>query len=89
MTVRRNEAGVPVPVGFSEPATKWVKVTKADADLPDGVCRSLWVGTAGTANLRTAEGDDAADFPLLQGPNPFSCKQVQTGGDADDIWAVY
>ncbi len=32
-------------------ATKWVEVTKADADLPGGVARGLLVGTAGTALL--------------------------------------
>lgn len=67
----------------------FVPVTKADADLTDGICRALHVGTAGTANLMDAEGNVRANFPLVAGQNNVSCKQVRTGGTASDIWALY
>ncbi len=70
-------------------ATKWVEVTKADADLPSGVARGLLVGTAGTANLMDEFGTVTADVPLQVGYNPLNVKQVRTGGTADDIWALY
>ena len=67
----------------------FVPVTKADADLADGVCRALWVGTAGTANLMDVEGNTRANFPLQAGFNPVSVLQVRTGGTSGDIWALY
>lgn len=71
------------------PADAYPPVTKADADLPNGICRSLWVGTAGTANLMEPDGTIRTNVPLVQGPNPFVVKQVRTGGTAADIWAIY
>lgn len=71
------------------PADAFVPVSKADADLPEGVCRSLWVATAGTANLMQEDGTVRTNVPLLQGPNPFIVKQVRTGGTAENIWAIY
>lgn len=67
----------------------FVPVTKADAALADGICRALWVGTAGTANLMDTEGNTRANFPLQAGFNPVSVLQVRTGGTASDIWALY
>ncbi len=67
-----------------------VKLTKTDdTDLTNGVCRSLWVGTAGTANLVDEQGNTLTNFPLLAGLNPIRVTQVETGGTADDIWAMY
>lgn len=74
---------------FSAPSPKWVPVTKANADLPDGVCRALRVGTAGTANLMQPDGTIRENVPLFADDNPFMCLQVRTGGTADDIWALY
>jgi hypothetical protein len=71
------------------PASKFPPVTKADADLPDGVCRALLVGIPGTANLMDAEGNIRADVPLQLGYNPLAVKQVRTGGSASNIWALY
>lgn len=51
--------------------------------------RALWVGTAGTANLRDEHGNIRMDFPLLQGLNPIRISQLRSGGDADDIWGLY
>jgi hypothetical protein len=73
----------------ADPAGAIVAVTKADSDLPDGICRALLVGTAGTANLMDATGATLADVPLQQGYNPIAVQQVRTGGTADDIWALY
>lgn len=72
------------------PSGRLVKITKTDdTDLTNGVARSLWVGTAGTANLVDEQGNTLADFPLLQGLNPIRVLQVETGGTADDIWGMY
>jgi hypothetical protein len=67
----------------------FVPVTKADANLTDGVCRGLLVGTAGTANLMDAKGNTRANVPLQAGYNPLSVLQVRTGGTADAIFALY
>lgn len=65
-----------------------VKLTKAD-DTNITVPRGLWVGTSGTANLVDERGNECANFPLLQGYNPIRISQLETGGTADDIWAMY
>lgn len=64
-------------------------VVKADADLPDGVCRALWLSAAGNLNLMDAEGNVRTSVACQAGFNPFSCKQVRSGGDAVTIWALY
>lgn len=73
----------------SAPADDYVPVTKADSDLPDGVCRGLLVGVAGTLNLQTFEGTVRANVPVVAGYNPLICKQVRSGGTATDVWALY
>lgn len=73
----------------TRPSGKIRAVTKANEDLPDGECRALLVGTAGTANLMDATGEILADVPLQQGYNPLKVLQVRTSGTADDIWALY
>ena len=35
------------------------------------------------------DGTIRANVPLQQGYNPLWVKQVRTGGDADNIWALY
>lgn len=71
------------------PATAFAPVTKADAALPDGECRGLLVGTAGTANLKEPGGTVRSNVPLQQGYNPIAVLEVRTGGTATDIWALY
>ncbi len=88
-TRRAIEVSAGVYADAEAPVMKWAPVTKADADLPDGVCRALWVGTAGTANLQQMDGTIRTSVPLLAGLNPFGAKQVRTGGTAVDIWALY
>jgi hypothetical protein len=70
-------------------AERWVKVTKADVNLAGGVCRALLCGTPGTVNLTDQFGTATTDVPLQQGYNPLEVIQVNTGGTADDIWALY
>jgi hypothetical protein len=67
---------------------KAVKLTKADA-TPITVPRALWVGTAGSANLVDESGNTLTAFPLQAGYNPIRISQLETGGDADDIWGLY
>lgn len=66
-----------------------VPVSKADGDLPSGTARALLVGTAGTANIMDFDGEIRTNVPLQAGYNPIACKQVRTGGTADNIWALY
>ncbi len=75
---------------LTAPASKIVPVTKDDvADLPDGVCRALLVGTAGTANLIDVSGVARTGVPLQAGYNPIGVQRVLTGGSASNIWALY
>jgi hypothetical protein len=65
-------------------------VTKNDTvDLPNGIAKSLLVGTAGTCNLIDASGITRNNVPLQQGYNPIRVIRVLTGGTATDIWAIY
>lgn len=71
------------------PADAIVPVTKAVAELPDGKCRALLVGVAGTANIVDDTGTLRTNVPLQQGYNPIIVRAVHTGGTASDIWALY
>ena len=71
------------------PAMVYAPVTKANSNLAGGACYALLVGTAGTANLMQLDGTIRANVPLQPGYNPIGCLQVRTGGDADNIWALY
>lgn len=73
----------------SAPAKALFAVTKANADLPNGPCRALLCGSAGTVNLLDYSGNLCSDYPLQAGYNPISVKQVRTGGTASGIWALY
>jgi len=72
----------------SGPAEIIAAVTLANSALPNGPCRSLLVGVAGTANLMVA-GVIHTGVPLQAGYNPIRCEQVRTGGTASNIWALY
>lgn len=73
----------------TRPSGKIRLVTKADANLPDGDCRGLACGTAGTANLMDLTGAILSNYPLQAGYNPIAVRQVRTSGTADNIWALY
>lgn len=70
-------------------ASDYIPVAKADAALPDGPCRGLLVGVAGTANLTTVSGTSRDNVPLQAGINPLVCSKVRLGGTADEIFALY
>lgn len=71
-------------------ARHYILVTKDDDnDLPDGPCRALLVGTAGSANLTDLSGEERDAVPLQAGYNPLVVARVRLGGDADNIWALY
>lgn len=71
------------------PADDYIPVTPAATDLPDGPCRGLLVGTAGTANLTTLDGTNRDNVPLQAGYNPLVVRKVRTGGTAAGIFALY
>ena len=66
-----------------------VPVTKADADLPDGLCDGLWVETAGTINYMDATGVTRTNVWVQAGINPLKALQVRLGGTATGISAGY
>ena len=71
-------------------ASIYAPVTKSDDDdLPDGICRALWVGTVGDANLVQPDGTERSGVPLVAGWNRLMVKRVKTGGSAGNIWALY
>jgi hypothetical protein len=75
-----------------DPAYDVIPVTKADADLPEGSCKAILVGQAGTLNIQTVgrgSPEIRTSVPLAAGIYPFQCKQIRTGGTADNIWAIY
>lgn len=79
-------------VGPDWPATKLRAVTPADGtDLPDGICRALFIGTAGDLVLLAAEDETAVLMPSVQaGILPVSTKRVlATGTTATGIVALY
>jgi hypothetical protein len=64
------------PLDATHGAFKLRKVTKANGALPDGTCRGLLVGSAGTLNIVDGSGETLADVPIQQGWNPLICQQV-------------
>ena len=81
------------PAYLTTPAFDVISVTKADAALPDGTCKALLIGSAGTLNVQMVGIDGVAvirnGLPLEAGIYPFQCVQVRTGGTADNIFAIY
>ncbi|NJM33988.1 MAG: hypothetical protein HC850_03940 [Rhodomicrobium sp.] len=76
--------------GLNAPASRIVPITPDDdSDLPEGTCRALLVGTAGTATLIDASGTERTGVPLQQGFNPIGVRRVKTGGTATNLWALY
>jgi hypothetical protein len=76
--------------GLNAPASRLVPITPDDDnDLPEGVCRALLVGAAGTTTLIDASGAERTGVPLQQGFNPIGVRRVKTGGTATNLWALY
>lgn len=74
---------------LSDPADHVRKIEKGAGAIPEGPTRALLCGTAGTANLTTAAGDELVNYPLQQGYNPIRVTHVKTGGTAGDIWGLW
>ena len=69
-----------------------VEVNIADADLPNGECKGLWVGVAGNANLSFSDGTSLDDVPLQVGLFPVPVTRVRPGASptaAANIYAIY
>jgi hypothetical protein len=75
----------------TEPARKLIAVTPNDeTDLPSGVARSIFVGTAGVVELADGEGNRVR---LVSGPSQYHPVRVRrilaTGSTAGNILALY
>lgn len=57
--------------------------------LPDGPCRGIRAGTAGTLNFIDGSGTLISNFPIVEGDNAIEMRAVRTGGTADNLWALY
>lgn len=67
-----------------------VPVTPSDtADLPDGMCRGLLIGTGGTLNVIDAGGTLRTGVPFQAGDTWIAVRRVLTGGTAANVWALY
>lgn len=74
------------------PAFDIIPVTESVDPLPGGVCRSLWVGSAGNINITTEAGEERDDVPANAGLFPVQCTHVRPGATAPaalNIWALY
>ena len=52
-----------------------VLVVLSNDELPDGVCRALWIGTAGNLNITLPNGEDRTDVPAQAGLFPIRCRK--------------
>lgn len=70
------------------PAEKMELIVKG-SPLANGTgARGILCGTPGTANI-TVGGVALVNVPIQQGYNPIRVQSVQTGGTADNMWALY
>ena len=66
--------------GLNGPASRLVPITPDDDnDLPEGACRALLVGTAGTADLIDASGVERTGVPAAAGLQPHRCAPCKDG----------
>ena len=72
----------------SGPAEKMEAITKGSPFANGTGCRGILCGTPGTANI-TVGGVALVNVPIQQGYNPIRVQSVQTGGTADNMWALY
>ena len=72
-------------------AKRLIPITPNDgADLPEGPCAGLLVGTGGAATVIDGSGTERTGVPLQEGYNPISVKRVKaTGLAAANLWALY
>ena len=74
--------------GFGVGAAQKIAAVVSGQDFADGACRSLLVGTAGTATVIDFDGNTLTDIPLQQGYNPLRVRRV-TLGTAANVWALF
>ena len=79
--------------GSVEPGVKAVAVTPSNSvDLPDGPCRSLYIGVGGNVSIDLMNGGDAIVFKGAAAGSilPLRVTRVRvTGTTATDIVAIY
>lgn len=77
--------------GANGPASKYAAVTPDDgADLPGGVARALFVGTAGAVRVISPEGDDVTVQSGAGQYHPLRVARVMAAGtDAAGLIALY
>lgn len=71
-----------------EPARKVIPMTKGGGALAEPA-RGIWCGTAGSINFVDGSGATRTAFPVFAGPNAVHIKELNAGGDADNLWAMY
>ncbi len=81
-----------MPAPIEDQGAKQLRaVTPADADLPSGPCRALWVG--GLGNLSLIATDDTTAVTITAVPAgtiiPIKCKRVAAATTATLIVALY
>lgn len=77
--------------GANGPASSYAAVTPDDgADLPGGVARAVYVGTAGALRVISPEGDDVTIQSAGGQYHPLRVARVMAAGtDAAGIVALY
>jgi len=76
--------------GLAAPANHVRAITPDSSnDLPDGVCRAICVGGAGTLDFIDAGGSSVTGFPVIVGYNPIGVKRVLTSTTATSLFALY
>lgn len=84
-----------IPKGSSipktAPAEDFYEVVPSDAyDLPNGICRALWIGTSGDITCLNKNGDAVTLASVPIGVLPVRTTRVKaTGTTADNIVALY
>ena len=98
MTKRTHMSSIPVWLDGSvssadtSPANSAKAVTpSADSNLPDGICRALWVGGAGSVVLIAANDTDAVTIAGVEAGTilPIRTKAVRNTSTATNIVALY
>jgi hypothetical protein len=80
---------VVMPDGVNDPAQGIIAITPGSTPLPNGTCKGIVCGTAGTLNGIDEVGNVFTGFPLAQGYNRLRLAQVTSGGTAANLWALY
>lgn len=81
-----------VPPNQSMPAIRIIAVTPDDAnDLPNGICRALWISSAGTVSVIDASGGSAVSLGSLAVGTVFPGKvsRVRSTGTSATVLALY